>query len=120
MTWTFAVTVDRVICGPRVEQWHARVRLHTYAFRKPQSALFKYSWNMRLQRAILCRVCRPHFKSLKSISRPTFLGWTRCTSSIGTLFIHTFIKDNMAILDQNFEIMRTGWNVPIGVLFFVQ
>jgi hypothetical protein len=88
MIWTFAVTVDRVICGPRAEQWHVTVGLHRYAFRKPESFLSKYSWNMRLQRAILCRVCRPPFKSSRSIVCPTFLGRTRCTSSIGTLYIY--------------------------------
>jgi hypothetical protein len=39
MIWKLAVTVDRVICGPRAEQWHVTVRLHRYAFRKPGSFL---------------------------------------------------------------------------------
>jgi hypothetical protein len=34
--------------------------------------------------------------------------------------IYAFVKDNMAILEQNFEFMRTGWNMSLGMLFFVQ
>jgi hypothetical protein len=33
--------------------------------------------------------------------------------------IYAFVKDNMAILEQNFEFMRTGWNMSLGMLFFV-
>jgi hypothetical protein len=115
MIWTFAVTVDRVICGPRAELWHVTVRLQIYAFRKPQSFPPKYSWNMRLQRAILCRVCRPPFESSRSIVCPMSLGRTRCTSSIGTLYIYLRQRQHghpgPELRDHAYRVERVAWSL---------
>jgi hypothetical protein len=118
MIWKLAVTVDRVICGPRAELWHVTVRLQRYAFRKPQSFLQVFLEHASTTSDTL-QGLQATLRKLEVDSMP-YVSRSDPVYDRSELYIYTFIKDNMAILDQNFEIMRTGWNVSLGVLFFVQ